>query len=82
MKVKFIHAADIHLDSPLLGLERYEGVPVEYVRNATRKAFQNLVDLAFEEKVDLVLLAGNLSKARSLKRLWSPLVVPWWKTGG
>ena len=27
----FIHAADIHLDSPLLGLERYEGAPVEYV---------------------------------------------------
>jgi exonuclease SbcD len=60
MKVKFIHAADIHLDSPFLGLERYEGAPVEYVRSATRVAFQNLVNLALEEKVDLVLLAGDL----------------------
>ena len=27
--MKFLHAADIHLDSPLRGLERYEGAPVE-----------------------------------------------------
>lgn len=31
---KFIHAADIHLDSPLRGLERYEGAPVEEIRDA------------------------------------------------
>ena len=27
--MKFLHAADIHLDSPLKGLERYEGAPAE-----------------------------------------------------
>ena len=32
--MKFVHAADIHLDSPLLGLERYEGAPVEEIRLA------------------------------------------------
>jgi len=26
---KFLHAADIHLDSPLSGLEQYEGAPVD-----------------------------------------------------
>ncbi len=57
---KFIHAADIHLDSPLKGLERYEGAPVEEVRGATRRAFENLVDLAIEEEVAFVLLAGDL----------------------
>jgi len=60
MKVSFIHAADIHLDSPLRGLERYEGAPVEYVRGATRKAFENMVNLAIQEKVDFVLIAGDL----------------------
>lgn len=60
MDFTFLHAADIHLDSPLLGLERYAGAPVEYVRGATRKAFQNLVDLALEEEVDFLLLAGDL----------------------
>lgn len=57
---KFIHAADVHLDSPLRGLANYESAPVESVRNACRKAFENLVDLAIEEKVAFVLLAGDL----------------------
>ena len=33
---KFLHAADIHLDSPLTGLERYDDAPVEEIRGATR----------------------------------------------
>lgn len=57
---KFIHAADIHLDSPLRGLSRYESAPVDAIRDACRRAFQKLVDLAIEEKVAFVLLAGDL----------------------
>lgn len=57
---KFIHAADVHLDSPLRGLNRYESAPVDSIRNACRRAFENLVDLAIEEKVAFVLLAGDL----------------------
>jgi exonuclease SbcD len=57
---KFIHAADIHLDSPLLGLQRYPGAPYEEIRGATRRALENLVDLAITEGVDFILLAGDL----------------------
>ena len=57
---RFIHAADIHLDSPLRGLESYEDAPVDEIRNATRRAFDNLVTLAIEEAVRFVLLAGDL----------------------
>jgi DNA repair exonuclease SbcCD nuclease subunit len=57
---KFIHAADIHLDSPLRGLSCYESSPAEAIRNACRRAFENLIDLAIEEKVSFVLLAGDL----------------------
>ena len=57
---KFIHAADIHLDSSLHGLERYEGAPVEEIRRATRRAFDNLIELAIDEEVEFVLLAGDL----------------------
>jgi DNA repair protein SbcD/Mre11 len=56
----FIHAADIHLDSPLTGLEQYEGAPVEKIRSATRDAFRNLVDTAIERKVAFVIIAGDL----------------------
>ncbi|MFK7897984.1 MAG: exonuclease SbcCD subunit D [Myxococcota bacterium] len=60
MDFQFIHAADIHLDSPLQGLERYDDAPVAEVRVAPRKAFENLVQLAIEEEVAFVLLAGDL----------------------
>ncbi len=57
---RFIHAADVHLDSPLRGLSRYESAPVESIRDACRRAFENLVDAAIDEKVSFVLLAGDL----------------------
>ena len=58
--LRFIHAADIHLDSPLKGLQKYEGAPVEEIRGATRRALDNLIDLAVERNVDFVLIAGDL----------------------
>jgi len=57
---RFLHAADLHLDSPLRGLERDADAPVERIRRATRDALVNLVDLALEERVAFVLLAGDL----------------------
>ncbi|MEW8333768.1 MAG: DNA repair exonuclease [Candidatus Thiodiazotropha sp.] len=58
--MRFLHAADIHLDSSLHGLERYEGAPVEEIRSATRRAFDNLIELAIDEDVAFVLLVGDL----------------------
>jgi DNA repair exonuclease SbcCD nuclease subunit len=58
--MKLIHAADIHLDSPMRGLARYDGAPVEQLRLATRAALANLVDLAIDEEADALLIAGDL----------------------
>ncbi len=58
--MKFIHVADVHLDSPLKGLESYEGAPVDEIRGATRRALERLVDLAIDEEVDFLLIAGDL----------------------
>ena len=58
--IKFIHCADIHLDSPLHRLEAYDGAPVDQIRQASRRALENLVDLAVGEAVDFVLIAGDL----------------------
>ena len=57
---KFIHAADLHIDSPLKGLERYDGAPVEAIRQATRRALENLVELAMAQKAAFVVIAGDL----------------------
>lgn len=57
---RFLHAADIHLDSPLKGLSQYEGAPVEQLRGATRRALAALVALAIDEAVRFVIIAGDL----------------------
>lgn len=59
-RFSFIHAADIHLDSPLLNLEKYEGAPVDLLRSAVRKSLTDMVNLAIERKVDFVLISGDL----------------------
>ena len=54
----FLHAADLHLDSPLKGLDR--DAPAEQIRSATRGALVKMVDFACERRVEFVLLAGDL----------------------
>lgn len=58
--MKFIHAADIHLDSPLTGLSAYPDASVEMLRMATRDAFTKLVTEAIEQQVDFMVIAGDL----------------------
>jgi len=60
MIVRIVHCADVHLDSPLRGLEAYEGAPVAEMRGATRAAFDNVVDLCIDEEAGLLLIAGDL----------------------
>ena len=57
---RFIHTADIHLDSPLIGLAGQEGSAADRIRTATREAFENLVGLALYEEVAFVIIAGDL----------------------
>ena len=58
--MRFFHAADIHLDSPLRNLVLEEPAQVERIRRATRDAFRGLIDRALEEDVSLLLLVGDL----------------------
>ncbi len=58
--MRFIHAADIHLDSPLTGLSAYQDAPAALLRTATRDAFENLVTEAIAGAVDFMVIAGDL----------------------
>lgn len=68
-QISFIHAADLHLDSPFVGLAQAPETIFEDVRESTFKAFANLVDTAIDKQVDFVLLAGDLfdNEKQSLK---------------
>jgi DNA repair protein SbcD/Mre11 len=57
---RFVHTADLHLDSPLRGLSSRQGTPVEELRGASRKALDRLIDLAISERVDFVVIAGDI----------------------
>lgn len=60
MAFRFVHTADIHLDSPLRSLALRDPQLAELIGNATRRAFVASVDLCLEEKADALLLAGDL----------------------
>lgn len=61
---RFLHAADLHLDSPLLGLSLGDEKADETVRSATRRAFERLVEVAVAERVRFVILAGDVFDGR------------------
>ena len=58
--MKFLHAADIHLDSPLAGLRSRDDLPEDVIRHCTRRAFAAMIDLARAEDVAFVVIAGDL----------------------
>ncbi|UVK40989.1 DNA repair exonuclease [Mesorhizobium sp. AR10] len=60
MAFRFIHTADIHLDSPLRSLALRNSDLAELVGDASRKTFVSIVDLCLEERVDALLIAGDL----------------------
>jgi DNA repair exonuclease SbcCD nuclease subunit len=57
---RFVHTADIHLDSPLRSLVLRDPALAERIGNATRTAFTRIIDLCLEEQVDALLIAGDL----------------------
>lgn len=57
---RFLHGADIHLDSPLRGLSGQGGSAAERIRSATREALERLVGRAIDESVGFLVLAGDI----------------------
>lgn len=57
---RFIHCSDLHIDSPFKGLASQVPSLTERLRESTFRAFHNIVKLAVEEKVDAVLIAGDI----------------------
>ena len=60
MTFRFLHAADIHLDSPLRSLALRDPALADLIGSATRRAFVNIVRLCLDEQIDALLLSGDL----------------------
>ena len=60
MRFRFLHAADLHLDTPFTGMRRVDASLVATLRDATTLAFDNLVNAALEHSVAFVVIAGDI----------------------
>jgi len=65
MTFRFVHAADLHLDTPFKGLTATDDLVAEALRDASLDAFDNLVQLAIGCKAAFVLLAGDIYDGES-----------------
>lgn len=68
-QLQFIHTADLHLDSPFIGLQYLPKTILNRIQESTFASFIKIVDNAISLKVDFVLIAGDLydGEDRSIK---------------
>ena len=60
MNFTFLHASDLHLGSPLIGLTLKDEAVARRFAAASRDAFSDLVTRAIELKVAFVVIAGDV----------------------
>jgi DNA repair exonuclease SbcCD nuclease subunit len=58
--LRFVHAADLHLDSPFTGLQAINTDIGKALQESTFRAFSRIVDLCIKEQVDFLLIAGDV----------------------
>lgn len=61
---RFIHTADLHLDSPFVGLQAIDEHVARELREATFRTFDRIVDLCLERNADFLLVAGDIYDGR------------------
>jgi DNA repair exonuclease SbcCD nuclease subunit len=55
-----VHAADLHLDSPFKGIFERQTEIATRLKDATFDAYEKIIDLCIDEKVDALLVAGDI----------------------
>jgi len=60
MAFRFLHTADIHLDTPLTTLALRDAELSAQIRGATRRTFAGIVDTCLEQRLDALIIAGDL----------------------
>ena len=60
MRFCFVHAADLHLDTPFRGIGQVNARLGERLRDASLDAFDDLVQLTIDRRAEFLLLAGDV----------------------
>lgn len=66
--IRFIHTSDLHLDTPFKGLSAWNNELASKLKDATLRSFRRIIDLCIRERVDFLVVAGDIfdSESRSL----------------
>ncbi|MFO7923498.1 MAG: exonuclease SbcCD subunit D [Bacteroidales bacterium] len=65
-QLKFVHTADLHLDTPFKGLSAWNPDLAGKLKDATYRSFSNIVDLCISERVDFLLIAGDIFDSENM----------------
>jgi DNA repair protein SbcD/Mre11 len=57
---KFVHCADLHLDSPFQGIQSMDPAVAKTLQEATFQSFGNMIDLAIHRRADFIVIAGDI----------------------
>src|ERR1039458_8131175 len=60
MEFSFLHAADLHLGSPFLGLSSADEDLAKRIASASRDAFEDLVSQAIDRLVSFLIISGDV----------------------
>lgn len=60
VEFRVLHCADLHLNSPFIGLSKLDSEAGQHLREATFASFRQVIDQAISRQVDLVTVAGDI----------------------
>lgn len=68
-EIRFLHTADLHLDTPFKGMSDFPEEHFEKLRNSTFQAFAHFIDYAVKTKPDFIVIVGDIydGEDRSLR---------------
>lgn len=66
-ELRFMHIADLHLDSPFVGLKHLPPFIFQQMKDSTFKSLTKLVTVAITEKIDFLLIAGDIYDEKNTK---------------
>ncbi len=64
-KIRFVHAADLHLDTPFRGLSLWNKELASKLKDATFKSFARIIDVCLSEEVDFLIVSGDIFDGES-----------------
>jgi len=59
-KIRFIHTADLHLDTPFKGLSSLNSELANRLKQSSLKSYDRIIQLCVENQVDFLIIAGDI----------------------